>query len=401
MSSDGRPADWPLVALGDVAESVRYGLTATTSDDPGAGPQFVRITDILGGFVDWAKVPYCDAGEVDVDKYGVTPGDILIARIGASAGTAARVDRETAAVFASYLVRFRLKPQVADSRFVAYVLHSPAWHRHVEDTKGGSAQPQFNAPVMKSFTFGLPPLTEQRRIASVLEALDDKIVSNRRVADSLHELATLRFAHQFSNLALARARLAGWPEGTLGELVDVNMGQSPPGSTYSTDPGMGLLLVQGMGGMGKRFPASDVFTTAPTKVATAGTTLMTVRAPVGAVNVAHEDVCLGRGVAGICSPRPAFTEYLVRTLKPRWSSEESGTIFPAVNRKQIVGLPVAVPPESELDAFEKFAAPIVRKLKALHDEAEALYALRDQLLPKLVSGDIRVASDDGDKAGGA
>ena len=326
------------------------------------------------------------------------PGDLLFARRSlkwSGAGVCSIfLGADEPTTFESSLIRVRLDEAAADPLFFFYYFRSPVGRRSMETIIEQTAVAGIKASELARLEILIPPLAAQRRIASVLNALDEKIESNRHVAETLHELAGLQFKHRFGDLAPASATAAGWSEGALGDLVDVNMGQSPPGSTYSSDPSAGLLLVQGMGGMGDRFPTSDVFTTAPTKVATAGTTLMTVRAPVGAVNVAHVEVCLGRGVAGISSPRPAFTEYLVRALKPRWSAEESGTIFPAVNRKQIVGLPVAVPPESELDAFEELAAPVVRKLNALHGETEALTALRDELLPKLVSGKLRVPPDD-------
>jgi type I restriction enzyme S subunit len=230
----------------------------------------------------------------------------------------------------------------------------------------------------------------------VLGALDDKIASNRRLANVLHETNDAQFWHQFGDLAPGSDGDGKWPVGFLGDLVDVTMGQSPPGSTYTSDPTAGVLLVQGMGGMGNRFPTSQTYTSTPTKHAKAGATLMTVRAPVGAVNVAHVDLCLGRGVAGITSTRPAFTEYMIRSLSGRWAPEESGTIFPAVNKKQITGLTVALPPNSEADAFETFASPFVGKLAALDDETSPLTQILGELLPKLISGEIRVPAGEPD-----
>jgi len=152
-------SDQSLATLEKIAADIKYGFTATASE-AAVGPKFVRITDILGGSIDWERTPYCEF-DGDAEKFGIREGDLLIARIGASAGTVARVDREEEAVFASYLVRVRVRPEVADDRFVGFVLQSPRWNDYVARTRGGSAQPQFNGPLIKRFTFPLPPLREQ------------------------------------------------------------------------------------------------------------------------------------------------------------------------------------------------------------------------------------------------
>jgi type I restriction enzyme S subunit len=117
---------------------------------------------------------------------------------------------------------------------------------------------------------------------------------------------------------------------------------------------------------------------------------MTVRAPVGAVNVARTEVCLGRGVCGVTSNCQGFAEFLVRSLEGRWASEESGTIFPAVTKAQVAGVPVAIPPPEQIRDFEEYASPIVTKLAVLHDETDSLVCVRDALLPKLITGETRV-----------
>lgn len=397
MRSDARSGGWPTAQLGSICAEVQYGYTASADDKP-VGPRFLRITDIVSDQVDWASVPHCEASSQDGLKYALRPGDIVIARTGASAGASHYCQPPEPAVFASYLVRFRTDPTKADPRYVSYVLRSPSWRHYVRGASGGSAQPQLNARVMSAFSFPLPPLPEQARIASVLGAVDDKIASNRLLAGHLEEIAATLFRARFVDFVgieeFEESEIGriprGWSLGTLSQLVQVTMGQSPPGATYTEDPSGGMLLVQGMGGFGDRYPVTDVYTSAPTKQARPGATLMTVRAPVGAVNVARTELCVGRGVAAIDSAYQAFTEFLVRSLKDRWAEQESGTIFPAVNRQQVLGLRVVVPPQAVIAEFESTAAAIVAKLAALHDEAETLASLRDTLLPKLISGQIRV-----------
>jgi type I restriction enzyme S subunit len=262
----------------------------------------------------------------------------------------------------------------------------------------GATRKALTKDMLEGLELPLPSIEEQRRIVAILSALDDKIDSNRRLGALLDETAATVFrarfvdfvgVEEFDDSDIGRVP-RGWAAGPLSALVEITMGQSPPGSSYADDQAAGLLLVQGMGGFGTRYPVSRVYTSAPTRTADAGATLMTVRAPVGAVNVARTQVCLGRGVCGMTSNCQAFTEFLIRSLQGRWASEESGTIFPAVNKAQVASVHVVIPPPEQIRDFEKYAAPIVGKLLVLHDETDSLVCVRDALLPKLISGEIRV-----------
>ena len=102
---DGRPEGWERRYLGDVV-TTQYGHTASASDEE-AGPKFVRGTDInKQSFIDWSTVPYCPEQGLDVDKYALVPGDVLVIRM-ADPGKVALIEKPVRAVFASYLVRLR------------------------------------------------------------------------------------------------------------------------------------------------------------------------------------------------------------------------------------------------------------------------------------------------------
>lgn len=169
-----------MTALKELADRIDYGLT-TSAVLEGDGPRFLRITDIDGPFVDWSTVPRCNASKAEVAKYGLVTGDVVVARTGASTGRSQWVQVNEQAVFASYLVRFRIRPEY-DSRYIGYVLTSPPWHQHVASVAHGkSAQPNMSAAEMARFRFDCPSLPEQRAIADVLGALDDKIAANTKL----------------------------------------------------------------------------------------------------------------------------------------------------------------------------------------------------------------------------
>lgn len=176
------------------------------------------------------------------------------------------------------------------------------------------------------------------------------------------------------------------------EAFDLTMGQSPPGSTYN-DTGDGLPFYQGRTDFGFRYPTRRKFCSAPTRKAAAGDTLVSVRAPVGDLNIAWEECCIGRGVAAIRHRTGAksFTFYTMKTLQPELEAfEHEGTVFGAINKVQFGKLMSGAPGNDLVQAFERLAGPLDERLRQLTSESDQLATLRDTLLPKLMSGALRV-----------
>jgi len=168
-----------LITLEDLCESVQYGYTASASFDP-CGPRFLRITDIVPDSLDWESVPYCEIDDSDKERFALAVGDIVVARTGATVGYAKLIREPVDAVFASYLVRFRVDPEKADPTFVGRLVESHVYKSFVQSRIGGAAQPNASAPVLGSFEFPLPSMHAQTRIADILAIYDDLIENNRR-----------------------------------------------------------------------------------------------------------------------------------------------------------------------------------------------------------------------------
>ena len=134
----------------------------------------------------------------------------------------------------------------------------------------------------------------------------------------------------------------------LDEIVDVTMGQSPKSEYYNTEKN-GYPFLQGNRTFGFKYPTFDTYTTVATKFAKAGDVIMSVRAPVGALNITPVDMCLGRGV---CSLRmkngnQSFLFYMMKYYVSHLLKRESGTVFGSVNRNDINGLEVDIPEDVE------------------------------------------------------
>ena len=184
----------------------------------------------------------------------------------------------------------------------------------------------------------------------------------------------------------------GWEVKALGECVNLTMGQSPPGSTYN-EQGEGLPFFQGRSDFGFRYPENRKFCTAPTRIADLEDTLVSVRAPVGDINMAWERCCIGRGVAALRhkSGSSSFTYHLAWAMQRELQEyEHTGTVFGAVNKSQFEALRVIEPDPNIVDAFDSYARPIDARIRSNIAESYALAAQRDVLLPKLVSGEIHL-----------
>ena len=164
----------------------------------------------------------------------------------------------------------------------------------------------------------------------------------------------------------------------LEDIVDVTMGQSPKSEYYNTE-GKGYPFLQGNRTFGFKYPTFDTYTTVLTKPAKAGDVIMSVRAPVGDLNITPVDMCLGRG---ICSLRmknenQAFLFYMMKYYIPHLLKKESGTVFGSVNRNDINGLEVNIPEDAQVQK------KIARYLEMIDDKIELNNAINNNLPPHL------------------
>ncbi len=329
-----------------------------------------------------------------------------------------------------------------NARFLYYYLISEQFTSYLTQIAEShtSAYPAFNPDVIEEADLLLPTVNEQRAIAHILGTLDDKIELNRRMNETLEAMAQALFkswfvdfdpvvvnalkagnsipdkfaakaAHYRDNpealglpediLRLFPDRFVdsklgpipeGWEETIIGAEFDLTMGQSPPGSTYNEE-GKGLPFFQGRRDFGFRYPSNRVYCTAPTRIAHAGDTLVSVRAPVGDINMAYETCCIGRGVAAVRhkTGSRSYTFYAMRVLGERFKSYEAeGTVFGAINKKQFQNLPNVAPHPDVLLTFEKLAYSIDEYIRSSEEEIRTLSETRDTLLPKLISGELRI-----------
>lgn len=245
--------------------------------------------------------------------------------------------------------------------------------------------------VIEQIPLMLPKIEIQRKIVEILNSIDNKIEENEEINNNLEQQAQAIYQQMFIDNASS-----DWTEGTLGDIADITMGQSPSGSSYNED-GNGTIFFQGRAEFSFRFPTVRLYTTEPKRMACANDTLMSVRAPVGDLNVAHTDCCIGRGLAAIHSKNnhQSFVLYTMFSLKKQLDVfNGEGTVFGSINRNSLNEMPILIPSGEKLDEFEALVSPMDAAIRNNYDEICRLEQLRDSLLPQLMSGELDVSDID-------
>ena len=288
-----------------------------------------------------------------------------------------------------YIV-LRAIPNVSDPDFIYYLtisdfVRAPA----IKSMVGSSGRQRVQQNVLETLKLPLPPYDEQKKIAAVLSALDEKIAIYRAINENLERQAMALYAEMFLNSSNNDVT-----SGTLSDIAVITMGQSPSGSSYNED-GIGEVFYQGRAEFGFRFPKRRLFTTEPKRMAETGDVLLSVRAPVGDLNVAYERCCIGRGLGAIHSKtgHSSFVLYTMFALRSQLDVfNGEGTVFGSINRDALNAIPIDVPLMTKIDRFEAVAHPIDELIRTNYEENCRLEAIRDSLLPKLMSGEIDVSA---------
>lgn len=265
-------------------------------------------------------------------------------------------------------------PQGVNTHFLYYLMV----HTGVAHLVEGSALPYLRQSDLERIPVCVPPNDDQRQIAEVLGALDDKIESNRRIAFKCDEVASELFGQAASM------------NQKLDEVSEVRMGVSPPGFSYN-ETGEGIAFFQGVRDFSYLHPVARVYTNAPKRLAKPGDILFSVRAPVGRLNIADSTCCIGRGLAAITSNRSAICLFALRAAAAEWEKfSAEGTVFGAVNQKSLKSTLIPWPDPVAEEELEYQLSSLVALASQSERESISLSKLRDTLLPELMSGRMRV-----------
>lgn len=377
----------PLVSL-TVDGKGSYGIGARAVSFSSDLYTYLRITDINDdGTLNLQDLKSVD--DVKAKEYLLKPNDIVFARTGASTGRNYFYDgTDGVFVYAGFLIKFSIDEEKVNPKYIKYYCQSKQYKDWINSFNTGSTRGNINAQTLGKMPVPLIERKNQDVLVAILSSIDEKIKQNNAINNNLEQQAQAIYQQMFVDNPSSE-----WKQGTLSDIADITMGQSPSGSSYNEES-IGTIFFQGRAEFGSRFPTVRLFTTEPKRMACANDTLMSVRAPVGDLNVAHTNCCIGRGLAAIHSKtnHQSFVLYTMFSLKKQLDVfNGEGTVFGSINRNSLNEMPILIPSDEKLDEFEGIVAPMDNAIRNNYDEVCRLEQIRDSLLPKLMSGELDVS----------
>ena len=305
-------------------------------------------------------------------------------------GVPALIDKDDHYVLNQRVAGLRLKEKNVDLDFVYNYLKWDEFLGTLRSKANSGVQVNLTTDAIKNSIILLPPPQEQKAIAEVLSSFDEKIDLLHRQNKTLEGMAQALFRKWF----VENPEREKWEVGKLGDEFDFTMGQSPPGTSYN-EKAIGIPMFQGNADFEFRFPKNRIYTTEPKRFAEKFDTLISVRAPVGEQNMASDKCCIGRGVAAFRYNKDnsfyTYTYFKLMSLMDEIKQfNQTGTVFGSISKKDFENISINIPPDNAIQNFQEIVQPIDDKIIKNEDQIRTLENLRDTLLPKLMSGEVRL-----------
>ena len=386
-------SEWKKIELGKLAEiqTGPFGSQLHQEDYVPVGTPLITVKNLGENKVTYNKLDFVsDQDKERLSKFILQEGDIVFSRVGYVDRRAFITKNESGWLFSGSTLRVRVKEtSPLNPKYLSYYFGQKKFKEYIKNMSVGATRPSLNTQLLEELEIITPSLPEQLAIASVLSSLDDKIDLLHRQNKTLEAMAETLFRQWF-----VEETDEEWEEGCLPDEFDFTMGQSPPGDSYNEE-GIGVTLFQGNADFGFRFPTNRIYTTDPKRFAEKYETLVSVRAPVGAQNMAFKKCCIGRGVAAFrYKYNNSFYTYTYFKLKSLMNEikqyNETGTVFGSISKSDFQNFGITIPSKEEVIKFQEIAKPIDAKIIKNSIQIRILSKLRDTLLPKLMSGEVRI-----------
>ena len=385
-------SEWKETTLGEISLKITDGAHHSPKEFDCGKPMF-SVKNMRDQGFDYNGVKtISDEDFVKLVNSGCQPqkDDILIAKDGSVMKHVFRVKGDIDYVLLSSIAIVRPDKLKVNPSYLVYAIKDPSTTDLIlNNFVGGSGVPRIVLKDFKKVDLTIPSLDTQKSIASILSSLDDKIDLLHRQNATLEKMAETLFRQWFTEEAKE-----DWKTGKLAYEFDFTMGASPPGESYNEE-GIGIPMYQGNADFGFRFPTNRVFTTDPKRFAEKHDTLISVRAPVGEQNMANEKCCIGRGVAAfrykLDNSFYTYTFFKIKSLMDEIKQfNETGTVFGSISKSDFENIEIVIPDKTSIQKFQNEAKPIDDKIITNTTQIRTLTALRDNLLPKLMNGEVTI-----------
>ena len=432
-------SEWEEISLENITISLNTGLDAIKKAPivpQYTGIKCLRIQDISNNksFEKWGNT---EVKEADYERFRLRKNDIIMART-CSTGISFLVKNDLNAVFNNGLARLRLNLKIADPVFIFYIFKSQQFKGYIDGISGGTSV-QLNMKVgdLAKFQFLLPSLPEQKSIAAILSALDDKIELNRRMNETLEAMARAIFKDWFVDFGPTRAKIEGrapylpepiwslfpdaideetglpegWMERTLGEVsTKITKGTTPRKADYlpvfNLDKLVNFLRVNAISDNGsiiwdklEKIPESVHLGSLKRSILEKNDILYTIAGTIGRVAIIDEAILPANTNQAIAIIRPdsetiphLFLYLLIsdESFQEKLHSKIVHAVQANLSLSVLSGTYVIFPPQEIRFGLFAFVENLLLKIQHNNHESRTLAELRDALLPKLMSGEIRV-----------
>jgi type I restriction enzyme S subunit len=405
------PLDWKIYKQGEVATFIN-GRAYKNSEFKENGTPIIRIQNLKG--VDSGKIVYSDL-VLDDDKY-IEKDDLIYAW---SATFGPHIWKGPRSIYHYHIWKIVCNENLIDKYFFFYKLKYISDRISAQGT--GSIFSHITKTLMENQEIGIPQLNEQRRISQILKSLDDKIELNNTINKNLEEIAQALFKRWFVDFEFPNedgepyktsggefedSELGpipkGWKPGTIGELGEVAGGATPSKKVdaYYTERGIPWITPKDLSKTTNKYIArgeiditEEGFRNSSVKLLPKDTVLFSSRAPIGYIAIAKNEVTTNQGFKSVIPLEhigSEFVYYLLKSNVEKIENRASGSTFKEISGSEMRKVPVLIPPKDVLAKFNEIVEPLGRLMQKCEEEIEALTQIRDTLLPKLMSGEIRV-----------
>jgi len=398
---------WRECKLGDVVDIIPgFAFKSQHFSDYIGDAKVIKITDILPPVIDINNSMFVNLSAYDkkkLEKYIIKKKDFVVAMTGATIGKIGRMQTDEIAYINQRVATFRAKENTI-SDFVYYLINCPEFQAFIQNNiDSNSDQENISATSISRFPILLPPLPEQKAITAVLSSLDDKIDLLHRQNKTLEAMAETLFRQWFVE-PCKNGLPEGWEEKSLEECVNIGIGRTPPRQEYqwfTEDPkGIKWISIKDLGNNGVYIFDTDENLTHEAvekfniPIIPKDTVVLSFKMTIGRVGITSEDMVSNEAIAHFKfnQKTPFSLEYLYLFLKLYQYDTLGSTssIVTAINSNMIKQITILIPENTIMDRFNHFVAPLFKKIRENQIQIYTLEKLRDLLLPKLMSGEVRV-----------
>lgn len=367
-----------------------YGIAASAVERKADLPTYLRITDIFDdGTLNLSELKSVDAP--NSDKYILKPNDIVFARTGGSTGRNYFYDGSDGVfVYAGFLIKFSIDPEKVNPKYVKYYCRSKQYNDWVQSFNTGSTRGNINAQIFGNMEIPLPERKQQDYLVSILEPIDEKIRNNKQVNDNLLAQAQTLYK-QFFPYGVQDDLPDGWRIGTVGEIIEIHDSKRIPLS--GADRSKMEKKIYPYYGAASLMDLVDnyIFDGKYLLLGEDGTVVDDAGYPIlqyvwGQFWVNnHAHILTGRLGYDVESLYMLFKQTPVKSIV-------TGAVQPKISQANLRSVQVVIPPEHNLREYNDLVEPLFSLFRANEEECKTFTALRDTLLPKLMSGEIDVSA---------